>query len=433
MKSQIIVIGAGVAGLAAARDLVRAGMQVTVLEATPWIGGRAATVIENGFAIDIGAGFLANFYHHTRRLLRELELSDQAVPIRDGGAVVIDGRLHPLRLGRYPMTLRQTLRLGRLLGPVLRHWRELDPHALHRAWHLDTESVADYARRKFDRELLENLLEPVLSGLCYWTPERTSQAMLFLLAKMAPGMRRFTLRRGVGQLAEAMAGGLEVLTETEVRRVMGNDTDACVVDAQTRGEARRFVADGIVCTVPAPAVPALFPKLDAERRAFFETIDYSATIVAAIGLTGAAWPDFISFFVPRNQAGFNGLGAAAIKSRENPAQAPPGCELLRLFTTDAAARRLLGQDDAVIRDRLVADLRRAGCALAGEELFYRVYRWPQALPVFDVGHFRQLKRFADGGIETGPVVFAGDYLGGPFIEGAITSGLDAARRLLERL
>src|SRR5438874_3978970 len=89
--------------------------------------------------------------------------------------------LRGLRPGRYPVTPCQTVFLGRLLCPVLRHWRALDLHAFHRAWRLDTDSVAGYARRKLNRELLEHLLQPVLSGLFYWAPERSSQIMFFLL------------------------------------------------------------------------------------------------------------------------------------------------------------------------------------------------------------------------------------------------------------
>lgn len=433
MKHRIVVIGAGLAGLAAARSLVQSGARVTVLEVAPRVGGRSATMVENGFAIDIGAGFFANFFARTQRLLHELNLADQTVPLRAGGTVVIDGRLWPLRPGRYPMTLHQLPPLGRLLCLVLRHWRTLDLHAFYRAWRLDTDSVAGYARRKLNRELLEHLLQPVLSGLFYWVPERSSQVMLFLLVKAALGMRRFTLRHGVGQLAQTMAGDLQVLTDTEVRRVTGDGAGAYVVLAQTQGNLRQFASDGIVCTVPAPAVSALFPELAAERRAFFEAIDYSATAVVASAWARPARTDFASFFVPRNQAEFDCLAAVVSQSHENPAQTPPGYELLRLFATDAAARRLQCEDDAVIRHRLFADLRRVGYVAVGEELFYRVYRWPQALPVFDVGHFHRLKLFADGGIETGRVVFAGDYLGGPFIEGAVASGLDAARRLLDRL
>ena len=73
-------------------------------------------------------------------------------------------------------------------------------------------------------------------------------------------------------------------------------------------------------------------------------------------------------------------------------------------------------------------------AIGDPEIFAQIYRWPQALPEFEVGHFHRLQAFANRAIERGgPIVYAGDYLGGPFIEGAIVSGEAAAARLLTRL
>jgi protoporphyrinogen/coproporphyrinogen III oxidase len=60
-----------------------------------------------------------------------------------------------------------------------------------------------------------------------------------------------------------------------------------------------------------------------------------------------------------------------------------------------------------------------------------IQRWPEAIPEFEVGHFKRLREFMDGKIESTDkkIVFAGDYIGGPFIEGAFTSGMQAAERL----
>jgi oxygen-dependent protoporphyrinogen oxidase len=96
---------------------------------------------------------------------------------------------------------------------------------------------------------------------------------------------------------------------------------------------------------------------------------------------------------------------------------------------------LLVKDDAFIQATLLADLRQSDFPfdLDGQMLFSRVHRVPLALPVCDVGHYQRLTMFADGEIEPSRVVFAGDYLGGPFIEGAIMSGIRAADRLLRSI
>lgn len=66
---------------------------------------------------------------------------------------------------------------------------------------------------------------------------------------------------------------------------------------------------------------------------------------------------------------------------------------------------------------------------SADPTFRYIQRWEEAIPEFNVGHFQRLKTFIDGEIETDAIVFAGDYIGGCFIEGAFTSGMEAALRL----
>jgi protoporphyrinogen/coproporphyrinogen III oxidase len=434
-RLHVIVIGAGVAGMAAARYLTRAGLRVTVLEKNPHAGGRMYTAISNGFAIDTGAGFLVNSYSHTLALIRELGLEAEVIDIRSGYALLIDGQLHRIWPLLPPVSLHSKLTFCKIFYPLLRHWRALNVHALYAAHRLDTSSIAEYALRKLNRELLEYFIQPLLSGFLYWTPEETSLAMLFLLLKSGLHMRRFTLRHGLGQLAESMASDLNVIKNIEVRSVSSILPSGYTVLAHTAGRERRIDADGIVCAVPASEVTALLPELNPRQRAFFESISYSATAIVSIGLAHRTSTNFDCVFIPRHETNLPYLTTVTSLAAKNPAQVPGDCDLIRLFSSGPASHALMNEDDRSIRDRLVANLLKAGLVYdpARDELFYRVDRWYKAIPKFEVGHFRKLKTFANGEIESGYMVFAGDYLGGPFVEGAITSGLEAGHRLLTRL
>ena len=316
---------------------------------------------------------------------------------------------------------------------MLLHWRELDIHAFYKAYQLDTISIAEYARRELNDELLAYVLQPPLSGIFYWTPEHTSIVMLFLLLKAGMGIKPLTLSHGLGRLPQAMATGLLVHCDAKVTSVTQEVSGICNVEVDINGQKKQFIADSIVCAVPAMAVPSIFPNLNARQRAFFEAVRYSASVHVAVGLNRRLPSDVYGLFCPGREIKY--LGAANVESSRNPGRIPAGQDLIDLFSSSVAGQELLHEDDSVIRDKLWADMQRTGLVHDPNDvqLFHRVYRWQLALPEFDVGHFKRLKVFADGEIETGNVVFAGDYLGGPFIEGAITSGLEAARRLLDRL
>lgn len=434
---RVIVIGAGLAGLAAARYLAKRGVEVTVLEKGARVGGRAQTDTIESFKIDSGSQFIANFYRHTWNLISELNLRDSLVPIPGSIAVSRSGKLFEVGtlrgfLSSGLLSLGSKLRLNKLLLSTFLHWHELNIHAFYKAYKLDSVSVSHYARQKLNDELLAYLLQPALSGLFFWTPHHTSQAMLFVLIKAALNMKLFTLRDGLGQLPEAMAANLLVHCNAEVTSVTKDVAGCYTTEASMQRERRRFTADGIVCATPAPHVSTLFPNLNAKQRAFFAAIHYSSAVNASLRLNHQLPSAPYGFVCSDREMKY--LSAANIVSAKNPQQIPRGKDVVALFS---ASQELLESDDEFVQKKLWADLQSTGLihSLRDEDEFIdcSVYRWHLALPDFDVGHFKRLKSFADGEIESDRIVFAGDYLGGPFLEGAITSGLEAAQRLLERL
>lgn len=437
---RVIVVGAGLAGLAAAHALSQAGVQVTVIEKQARVGGRVQTERVGGFEIETGAQFITNFYRNTLRLLSELHLRENVVPIVGAGAIARAGKVHRLQtpldlISSRLISTGSKWQLTKLLTPLALHWQELDIYAFHKAYRLDTLSVSEYVQGRLNEELLVYIFQPLLSGIFYWSPERTSVAMLYILLKASLGMRPLALRHGLGQLAEALARHQRVLCNSEVTKISGEPQRSGTrygVEFVNNGREEYLEADGIVCAIPAIHVPNLCPDLNDRQQQFFLSTGYSACVNVVIAVDQRLPSEIYGLFYPGCESKV--LCLASVESAKRSEQTPDGQDMLKLFTGDAVGS--VGNDDSAVRDRLLAEVARMGPAyLPGPgRLFSRVYRWQPALPEFAVGHFKKLKAFADGQIEEGKrLVFAGDYLGGPFIEGAITSGREAARRLLQRL
>ena len=91
MQHDVIIVGAGLAGLACAREMVRAGRRVVVLEAADRVGGRVATDEVNGFRIDRGFQVYNDAYPEGRRQLDRAAL--QLGCFEPGAIVAEQGRL----------------------------------------------------------------------------------------------------------------------------------------------------------------------------------------------------------------------------------------------------------------------------------------------------------------------------------------------------
>lgn len=439
---KVAVIGAGVAGLAAARRLRAAGATVTVLERSAVAGGRVQTVSIDGCRVELGAEFLADFYRRTLDLVRELGLAHELRRIPRSAATLRAGRLYPLwpslAVALTPLVgPRHKIALSHLLGALARHYAQLDMYALHKAHRLDDLSVAEYARTALSEDLLEYVIQPPLSGIFYWTPERTSRALLMLVLRAGlgrlGGMRLFTLRRGLGQLVAALSADQDVRLGVEVISILPNPEGGYTIHSRIGGDAFAVYADAVVVATPARVVPDLAPWLDGPRRAFFSGITYSMTTLLVVGTRRRLPRTAYGLLFPRRETPL--LASATVQTVKDPESVPAGQEVLCLHLSGPASAALRDYDDDTIACLMLAELRRLAPAFdpTPQQVFRRLYRCTIALPEFNVGHFRALRSFANGDIEPPTLTFAGDYLGGPFIEGAIVSGERAADRLLAAL
>ncbi|MFJ6988208.1 MULTISPECIES: NAD(P)/FAD-dependent oxidoreductase [unclassified Streptomyces] len=256
----VLVIGAGVAGLACARDLLAAGLRVRVLEASDDVGGRMRSDRVEGFVVDRGFQVFNTSYPQVRRRLdlRALRLR----PFTPGVTVhTADGPLRFRDPTRRPRAVTELLP-GRLAGPrdllalgVLSSRDLLAPVGrLKRAEDRTTRTAL--AAAGFSDAFVERFFRPFLSGVFLEDRLETSGRFFHLVWR---SMLRGTLclpAAGIGAVPRALADALPAGTvrlETPVRRL----TDEGVVTAGDREAPARAV---VVATGPAPAA-ALLPGL----------------------------------------------------------------------------------------------------------------------------------------------------------------------------
>jgi len=437
---RVVVVGAGIAGLAAGFRLQQMGCDVTVLERNRAPGGRMATIERDGYRIDTAASVLPRSYRQMLALIADAGLADQIETTSNIMAVLRDGAIHRLDglgvrslVGTRLLGLRSKAALAAAFLDVRRCWKDEHWYDLSGAEAFDTESVGAFARRRLTPETADYLIDPMCNSLFLMPPDDVAKvALLFFLGAMA-GQSFFNSRQGVGFLTAGLARQLRVEYATTVEAVEEH-RDGVRVHWTRPGEAAH---DETVCAaviaLPAMQVPAIFGQLTPDQATFLGASIYSRGIVASFGLARPP-PDEPAVWVnvPR-QAGIPDLTALILEHNKAPGRAPAGRGMVTTYwMRDWSTRRWDDDDDRLARDAVAA----AGKVLPklGDQVEMTcVRRWDPCIPVRRPGGYKALRAFMAGLDPASRVQLAGDYFTSVSSNGSLASGERAAMRVAEAL
>jgi predicted NAD/FAD-dependent oxidoreductase len=421
------VVGAGPAGLAAARWLAERGLPVTVLEALPDVGGRTRSELHEGFVLDRGAAFLTSFYPRTLALARRHGVplirpgihpgrSPQGQHLATPAGLVPHQLGSPGGLARFPLlpardkarTVAALLRL--CLG---RRAHIADPFSMARH---DTEDGRRWGRRWFGAQGYEYVVRTAVEPFFFYGAEEASAAVPRTLLRHAVGWRLMTPADGMGSLCRALAEGLDVRCDHRVR-VIRREGSGYVLE-HGHGSTR---AAAVIVAVPAQALPELAAPMSAADAADAAAVAYVPNVRLYLGYRRrvALRPPAVTPAGP----GRHPIAGITALSHWIPGRVPAGHEVVGISARGWRSRELAGSPCRTVARELLAD-----CAALGVDVpepdWTVVFREPAAIVVPGPGHFRRAAGFlsrARRGIH-----FAGDWLTGSTIEGAVRTGQLAA-------
>ena len=415
----LVVIGGGVGGLAAAYHARKRGQSVALLESSDRLGGVVRTTVEDGFTLEHGPDSLVSIKPGGLELVRELGLDDRLVGVPEAARrslIARRGRLVPVPDGLY---LLAPGRLWPFVCSPLISWAGklrmgLDLLLPRRKAGLPEESLAGFVRRRLGREALEAIAQPMVSGIYTADPEQLSLAATmpqFLELERTHGLlirgmmarmkqqKQLALKAASGPrygLFLSLTGGLQTLVDALAARLDGAEVRSnCAVQRVRRdGDAWLVEADGaswraarVVLAVPAHAAARL---LDGELATELAAIPYAG--VATVNLAfdgGITLPQAAGFVIPAVER--RGTIACTIAHAKYPGRAPDGTMLLRAFVGGALHESRLQLSDEVLVRETLADLRLYLGALP-EPRFTRVHRWPKAMAQYVIGHQARVAR-----------------------------------------
>ena len=445
----VVVLGAGLAGLAAADELARAGYHVTVVEARLRPGGRVETLREafaGGGHAEAGALFIPDHHDITLRYARRLRLPLEVVDVfgraeiyylRGRRLVAAPGTVtawpveltsEERRLGLYGMWEKYLGRALGDLGDVLA--ADWPPAALLERY--DGQSGADLLRARGASPGAVEVLRRGYLDLC--GDGLDSYSALFMLRDLAlrrAQTRSVAIRGGNDRLPAALATGLadRIVYGARVVRIEPGERGAAVV-VRHEGASRRLAADRIVCTLPFSVLRGVetAPPLSAPKREAIATLPYTSVVRVFLECRRRFWID----------RGLPGSASTDLDVRwiwDATAGQPGAAGILDAHVVGDAARRLaaLSEPERIAAAR--ADVARVYPDIAGTVTRTASKCWDDdpeargAYACFGPGQMRTL--LPSIARPEGRVHFAGEHTSAwaQWMQGALDSGLRAAREI----
>jgi len=432
---EILVIGAGIAGLTAAYRLQEAGHHVRVLEAQDHVGGRMITIHWQGYAIDPGAEFISGAERTLLGMVRQLGVEDHLIDyseeqvgfevgVMHDGKVTTINFMSPLSFLTWKgVSLKARLSLIKLL-PYLLRYRRYDPYHPEEAPGDDSQSMEQFFYEKINAEIFEYWVEPMMDVFCGYMPADLSAKMTLLLFGNYLGTHLYTFEGGVGFLPRTLASHMDVVRDAHVTRVAPYpDNSGARVMYIHNGQTREEGAEVVILATPGDIVLGLFEAPRPAWQAFFPAVSYTRVgiVYHLIEHDDPALDEGGIMFPRKEPWKLSALGW----SRK------PDGRILAMSDLKAHLYDPTVSDDE-LRRTITAEVIRAVPAFEGHIVDQMVFRWPRKVPRMPAGYLTALKAFKDAPQE-GPVYFCGDYLIAGSAGAALTSGWQAADRVLQAL
>ena len=436
----VIIVGGGIAGVAAALRCQDRGLVPLVLEAEPRVGGRMTTDRVHGFIIDRGVTLLGKKYARMRSLAHRFGLAPRMhngnfkLGLEDGRRIRSFRDRRPDDLFRDSGLSWQAKRASfRFFFDLCRNQARLAHGNSQRALHLDRESVAQYLAHSGNAgtELLTRFFEPSMCGPVGGSVANLSAEVFFQTIRNTLAAGFWCVDDGVDLIPETIAKQVPVQTNAHVIQVRRKGPQI-TVDVLVEGRPRRYAARGCIFAIPGHLVPALCPDLPEWIVQPLSHTRYASMASAHVALRKPPQAAYSGY-------GFAGERMDAVQALEfehlrSPFLCPEGRGMVSIYYKQTPTFPVIASSDDALRASAIQLMRKTFPDIAHDILFVHLVRWPAGIALFPPGRLTEMAalrtKLAAWDV---PLDFCGDYLDGISSEGALCTGEQAADRMVSRL
>lgn len=460
---QILIIGGGITGLASAfylQEEIKAKnlpFKIKLVEASNRLGGKIATVHRDGFTIERGPDSFLARKKPAVKLVEKLGLQDDLVRNASGQSyILVKRKLHKIPQGSFmgiPTEVSPFLFSG-LFSTKGKLRAGLD-YVRPKGKVEGDQSLGLFFRRRFGDELVENLIEPLLSGIYSGDIDQMSLMATFpnfyhleqKYGSIIKGLQKTMPKKPKQKKKEKQQGifftlknGFETLV-TAIERKLDNDvvSTSIAVDHVQKKENHYHVllsdgsvykADAIIVTTPHESIANMFSQYE-ELKVVHDIPNSSVANVALAFDEKAIKKDLdgTGFVVSRN-SDFR-ITACTWTHRKWPHSTPEGKVLLRSYVGGPHDMDAVNLSDDELVEIVLKDLNKT-MKIKRDPLFKVVTRFNNLMPQYTVGHLERIKQIREFAEKNLPgVFFAGASFDGVGVPDCIEQGEKAVEHVME--
>lgn len=408
----IVILGAGLAGLAAGYVLTRSGTDILIVERDSTVGGLAKTIHHRDFRFDLGGHRFITSNKKIERFVLQEVLKGDALVVTRSSKILLRGKYfdYPLK----PLNAISGLGIPTASRIILDYAVEqLRPRFE------DTQivSLEDWVVRHFGRtmfniyfkEYSEKVWGIDCSQICMeWIEQRIQRLSLGKAIRKAlfnySGRGVFTLASeflypplGIGQISERLKAEIDqrnrVLTNTRIVRVNHCGYKIESIVTRTGSQASIFKGNEFISSIPvATLVQLLHPKPPIDVLGAASRLRYRDLVIVTIMINRERVTDQTWIYIPEQRIPFGRIHEPTNWSKK---MAPQGTTLL---VTEHFCFR--GDDtwcasDADLAERTITNLIILGFIKRHEVIDKVILRIPRAYPLFKVGYRKHYEKICD--------------------------------------
>lgn len=464
-KQRVAIVGAGITGLTAAYYLQKEinekklPIEIVLFDGADRLGGMVQTDYSNGYIIEEGPDSLIARKASGTKLIKEVGLEDQLVRNHMGRSYILaKDKLYPMPGGAImgiPTKLAPFATTG-LFSPMGKLRASFDL-VLPRSPGEEDQSLGHFFRRRLGNEVVDNLIEPLLSGIYagnidqlslmstfpqFYEVERKYRSLILGMGKATPKQPKsqgdkktvsafISLKSGLYSLVKAIENKLDpksIHLNTPVKKIkkIGDQFDVYTEP----GQKKRF--DSVILTTgPKPTMEAL------SDYSFVSILQ--GTPVSSVATVALAYPesaikkdiDGTGFVVSRSKK--YSITACTWTHKKWPHTTPEGKALLRGYVGKAGDDDIVSRSDEEIIEAVLKDLNLI-MEIDKDPEHVKITRWIKTRPQYVVGHKERVNTLMEQIEKQLPGLYlAGASYFGAGVPDCIDSGENAVQQVLEHL